>query len=47
MRYTVHHLRLDHLDVDHHPRVLVLKDVAVEEIELLALLTVGARQGLT
>jgi hypothetical protein len=42
-RYPARRSALYHLDVDHHPRVLVLKDVAVEEIKLLALLTVGAR----
>ena len=34
--YPAHRSGLDNLDVDHHPRVLVLEDVAVEEVELLA-----------
>ena len=35
-------MRIDDLAVDHRARVLMLEDVAVEQVELLALEVVGA-----
>ena len=37
----------DHLYVEHHPGVLVLEDVAVEHVELFALVAVGSPQAQT
>src|SRR3712207_3238948 len=38
-------LRANYLEVDHHARVLVLEDVAVEQVELLSVEVVGELYG--
>src|SRR3712207_9561049 len=38
-------LRANYLEVDHHARVLVLEDVAVEQVELLCVEVVGELYG--